>query len=115
MKNFKDWKEKLENYQGKLEKIVVDAGYESEENYILLAENKLTSYIKPSNYEKSKTRKYKKEQEFRKSLKYDKKQDKYISQEGKEFIRCKDRYRKKKSGYIRTTKVYRCFDCNKGG
>ena len=51
----------LENYQGKLEKIVADAGYESEENYVYLAENKLTSYIKPSNYEKLKTRKYKKE------------------------------------------------------
>ncbi|WP_218914860.1 transposase [Peptoniphilus timonensis] len=63
----------LENYQGKLEKIVVDAGYESEENYVYIAENKLTPYIKPSNYEKSKTRKYKKEQEFRESLKYDKK------------------------------------------
>ncbi|WP_455258828.1 transposase, partial [Peptoniphilus asaccharolyticus] len=105
----------LENYQGKLEKIVADAGYESEENYVFLAENKLTSYIKPSNYEKSKTRKYKKEQEFRESLKYDEKQDKYISQEGKEFIRCNDRYRKRKSGYITTTKVYRCFDWNKEG
>lgn len=105
----------LENYQGKLEKIVADAGYESEENYVYLAENKLTSYIKPSNYEKSKTRKYKKDQEFRKSLKYDETQDKYISQEGKEFIRCNDRYRKRKSGYVTTTKVYRCFDWNKEG
>ena len=105
----------LENYQGKLEKIVADAGYESEENYVFLAENKLTSYIKPSNYEKSKTRKYKKEQAFRESLKYDEKQDKYISQEGKEFIRCNDRYRKRKSGYKITTKVYRCFDWNKEG
>ena len=105
----------LENYQGKLEKIVADAGYESEENYVYLAENKLTSYIKPSNYEKLKTRKYKKEQEFRESLKYDEKQDKYISQDGKEFIRCNDRYSKRKSGYITKTKIYRCFDWNKEG
>ena len=105
----------LENYQGKLEKIVADAGYESEENYVYLAENKLTSYIKPSNYEKLKTRIYKKEQEFRESLKYDEKQDKYISQDGKEFIRCNDRYSKRKSGYITKTKIYRCFDWNKEG
>ncbi|WP_019125631.1 transposase [Peptoniphilus grossensis] len=105
----------LENYEGKLEKIVADAGYESEENYVFLAENKLTSYIKPSNYEKSKTRKYKKEQEFRESLKYDERQDKYISQEGKVFVRCKDRYDTKKSGYVSITKVYRCFDWNKEG
>lgn len=58
------------NYPNSLKKIVADAGYESEENYVYLAENNLKSYIKPSNYEKSKTRKYKKEQEFRKSLIY---------------------------------------------
>ena len=87
-------KKKLQKtYPNKLDKIVADAGYESEENYVYLAEHNLTSYIKPSNYEKSKTRKYKKEQSFKKSLIYDKTQDKYISQEGKEFIRCKDRYR----------------------
>ena len=108
-------KDLLEKYPNKLNRIVADAGYESEENYVFLAENNLTSYIKPSNYEKSKTRKYKKEQEFKKSLKYDERQDKYISQDGKEFIRCNDRYRKRKSGYVTTTKVYRCFDWNKEG
>ena len=105
----------LKIYPNKLDKIVADAGYESEENYVYLAENNLTSYIKPSNYEKSKTRKYKKEQEFRKSLVYDKNQDKYKSKEGKEFVRCKDRYRKRKSGYVTTTKVYKCFNWNKAG
>ena len=100
-------------YPNELDKIVADAGYESEENYVYIVENNLTSYIKPSNYEKSKTRKYKKEQEFRESLIYDDIQDKYISEEGKEFIRCNDKYRKRKSGYITTTKVYRCFDRNK--
>ena len=66
-------KDLLEKNPNKLNKIVADAGYESEENYVYLAENNLTSYIKPSNYEKSKTRKYKKEQEFKKSLIYDEK------------------------------------------
>lgn len=50
----------LEKYPNRLEKIVADSGYESEENYVFLAEKRLNSYIKPSNYEKSKTRKYKK-------------------------------------------------------
>ena len=105
----------LKSYPNKLDKIVADAGYESEENYVYLAEHNLTSYIKPSNYDQSKTRKYKKEQEFRKSLVYDETQDKYISKEGKEFIRSNDRYSKRKSGYVTTTKVYRCFDWNKDG
>ena len=116
MYTLKPFLKKLQaNYPNKLDKIVADAGYESEENYVYLAENKLTSYIKPSNYEQSKTRKYKKDQEFRQSLIYDKNQDKYISEEGKEFIRCKDKYDKKKSGYVSISKVYRCFDWNKDG
>jgi len=105
----------LKNHPDKLNKIVADSGYESEENYVFLAENKLTSYIKPTNYEQLKTRKYKKEEEFRNSLRYDKTSDKYISKEGKEFIRCTDRYRKRKSGYTTTSKVYRCFNWNKDG
>ncbi|WP_073997465.1 IS1182 family transposase [Anaerococcus urinomassiliensis] len=105
----------LKSYPNKLDKVVEDAGYESEENYVYLAENNLTSYIKPSNYEQSKTRKYKKEQEFKQSLIYDENQDKYISLEGKFFVRCKDRYDTKKSGYVSMSKVYRCFDWNKDG
>ena len=105
----------LKSYPNKLDKVVADAGYESEENYVYLAENNLTSYIKPSNYEQSKTRKYKKEQEFKQSLIYDESQDKYISPEGKFFVRCKDRYDTKKSGYVSMSKVYRCFDWNKDG
>ena len=38
------------NYQ----KIVADAGYESEENYVYLSKHNQTSYIKPQNYEQLK-------------------------------------------------------------
>lgn len=55
----------------RLEKIVADSGYESEENCVFLAEKGLNSYIEPSNYEKSKTRKYKKDMEFRDRIIYD--------------------------------------------
>ena len=44
--------------------IIADAGYESEENYVYLEENNQTPYIKPQNYELSKTRKYRND-EFR--------------------------------------------------
>ena len=52
--------EKLEEYLDfKYEKIVADAGYESEENYLFMEQNGQISFIKPSNYEISKSRKYK--------------------------------------------------------
>lgn len=37
-------------------KIVADAGYESEENYSFIEENNQISFIKPANYEISKTK-----------------------------------------------------------
>lgn len=49
----------LESKNLKFKNIVADAGYESEENYEYLFNNNYTSYIKPQNYEKQKTRKFK--------------------------------------------------------
>ncbi len=102
-------------YKNKMDKIVCDAGYESEENHVYLDEKKLRAFIKPSNYEISKTRKYKKKQEFRENLIYDKDLDQYKTEEGKIFLRIKDRKKVKKSGYISISKVYKCFDWNLNG
>ena len=49
----------LESKNLKFKNIVADAGYESEENYEYLFNNNYTPYIKPQNYEKQKTRKFK--------------------------------------------------------
>ena len=49
----------LESKNLKFRNIVADAGYESEENYEYLFNNNYTPYIKPQNYEKQKTRKFK--------------------------------------------------------
>lgn len=71
--------------------------------------------MKPSNYEKSKTRKYNKDMKYRNSLIHDEKQDKYLSSEEKDFIQCKDRQKKIKSGNVSITKVYSCFNWDKNG
>ena len=44
--------------QRKVEQVIADAGYESQENYLYLKENGQKSFIKPQNYEISKTTKY---------------------------------------------------------
>ena len=46
-----------ENLNFKYLKIVADAGYESEENYSFIEDNNQIAFIKPANYEISKTRK----------------------------------------------------------
>ena len=52
-------KETEEYLAFKYKKVIADAGYESEENSVFLDKNQQLAFIKPSNYEKSKTRKYK--------------------------------------------------------
>jgi transposase len=47
------------NLKFKYKNITADAGYESEENYLFLEANNQIAFIKPANYEISKTRKYK--------------------------------------------------------
>ena len=46
-----------QNLPFKYHEIVADAGYESEEAYVFLEQNGQESYLKPQNYEISKTRK----------------------------------------------------------
>ena len=93
--------------------IVADAGYESEENYLFIEGNGQVSYIKPNNYEKAKTRKYKKDIGRMENMAYDEENDCYICHNGKEIIWSHDRKEKTATGYIRTTSVYRCEDCKR--
>ena len=58
--------------------IVADSGYESEENYVYLDENNQHAFIKPSNYEISKTRKYKTDISVKENMSYDKENEKII-------------------------------------
>ena len=49
----------VESLPAKYENIIADAGYESEENYVYLEENNQKSFIKPQNYENTKSKKFK--------------------------------------------------------
>ena len=70
------------NLTFKYKEIVVDAGYESEENYGFLEENNQLAYIKPQNYEISKTRKYGMDIGRMENMKYDEEKDCYTCKNG---------------------------------
>lgn len=99
------------SYKGKIENVVADSGYESEENYEYLSARGITSYIKPSNYEIKKTKKYKTNIGRKENMKYDPNEDVYICASGKKLNRLKDRRSITGSGYKITVKRYGCFDC----
>ena len=96
----------------KYHEIVADAGYESEENYVFIEENDQTAYIKPQNYEISKTRKYKKDISRRENMEYHEETDVYICKNGKSLTARYDKKSKSRSGYISTVTVYECEDCS---
>ena len=68
-------------------KIVADAGYESEENYSFIEDNNQIAFIKPANYEISKTRKYKNDISRVENMDYDAESDLFICQNGKKLER----------------------------
>ena len=102
----------MESHLGfKYSEIVADAGYESEENYLFIEGNGQTAYIKPQNYEISKTRKYKKDISRRENMEYHADRDSYICRNGRELTVTNERRSKTASGSVSVKTYYRSPDC----
>ena len=95
----------------KYKNIVADAGYESEENYVFIESNGQDAYIKPANYEISKTNNYRTDIGKFENMTYDPSRDTYICKNGKELKSTGVRRRKSVSGYVSESTVYTCSDC----
>lgn len=101
-----------QNHLGfKYPKIVADAGYESEENYIFIEKNGQQSFIKTSNHEISKTRKYKNDIGKPDNMIYNKDNDFYICKNNKKLVVSGIKNRKSKTGYKKEITSYTCEDC----
>lgn len=96
----------------KYQEIVADAGYESEENYLFLEENGQLAYIKPQNYEMSKTRKYRQDIGRMENMTYDEKADCYYCKNGQVLTVQYEKREKTASGYRRTVTVYGSNGCS---
>jgi transposase len=93
------------------QKIITDAGYESEENYAYLADNKQQAYIKPANYERRKKGKFKKDISKRENMSYDRVRDEYTCANSKKLREVRSETRVSKSGYEIEVTVYACEEC----
>lgn len=105
-------KEAEEYLKFKYKKITADAGYESEENYLFLESNGQTSFIKPANYEISKTRKYQQDIGRIENMDYDKEKDIYSCRNGKTLKAEYLKHSKSKTGYVSEKTIYKCSDCS---
>ena len=93
------------------ENLVADAGYESEENYTYLEEQGQRAYIKPTNYETSKMRKWKKDIGRFENMTYLAEEDAYLCANGRK-IQAIGTYRSTtKTGYTSEKTRYRCESC----
>jgi hypothetical protein len=96
----------------KYKNITADAGYESEENYLFLESNGQLSYIKPANYELSKTRKYKNDIGKIENMAYDQESDSYTCRNGQKLEADHIRHAKSKTGYVSEKTIYKCENCS---
>ena len=91
--------------------VTADSGYESEEGYTYLREQKQKPYIKPQTYEKWKKRSFKKDISKRENMGYDETTDIYTCHAGKKLRPLFIKKQKSKSGYESEVTVYECEDC----
>jgi transposase len=92
--------------------VTADAGYESEENYTYFeGKENQECYIKPQNYERSKTRKFKNNIPLRENMAYDGEKDEYTCQNGKKLKAVYVGKRKSKSGFESEITYYESESC----
>ena len=87
------------------------SGNAASDAYLFIEGNGQTAYIKPQNYEISKTRKYKKDISRRENMEYHADRDSYICRNGRELTVTNERRSKTASGYVSVKTYYRSPDC----
>ena len=104
--------ERVRNRTGRIiSNIIADAGYESEENYLYLDRNGQLAFIKPTNFEISKTRSYRSDISRKENMQYDEERDVYICRNSKELVATHARHSKSSNGYVLETTIYTCSSC----
>jgi transposase len=104
--------EQLSTAKYPVKRVVVDAGYESEENYSYFEEHQqLSLFVKPSNYEQKKKAKYRTDIGRRENMAYDEASDSYTCANGKALAAICVKKTRSSAGYPIETTVYECSEC----
>ena len=102
---------KLEmEHKQRYEEVTADAGYESLDNYLYLEANGQMSFIKPSNYEAQKAKKYRSQIGRIENMQYNKEEDCFICAQGRKLY-CRKVSTEVKNGVPITRAWYRCENC----
>ena len=93
-------------------RVVADSGYESLENYRYLDRHEQEAFIKPNNYESSRTRKFKAQIGRAENMAYYAPGDYYLCKDGRMLARIGTSTEHGKDGIAREVTRYRCEDCS---
>ena len=95
-----------------VQRVAADSSYESEENYNFVdGSEQLSLFVKPSNHEQKKKRKYKTDIGRRENMAYDAEKDEYTCAQGRKLRAAAVKTRKSKTGYVQEVTVYECECC----
>lgn len=95
----------------KYQNVIADSGYENEEGYCYLEEEKQTPYIKPQTYEKWKKKSFKNDISKRENMTYDQDKDEYTCHNKKQLKPTGIIHKKSGTGYQSEVTIYECEDC----
>lgn len=101
-----------EDLSFRFKRLVVDAGYESEENLKYLEGKGMAAFVKPANYEQVGTKKFEKQIGRKENMQYGAEKDCYICHNGKEIKKSRTRQAKTASVYVKEETHYRCSECD---
>ena len=97
-------------HQQRYEEVTTDAGYESLDNYLYLEANGQMSFIKPTNYEAQKAKKFRDQIGRIENMKYNRDEDCFICAEGRK-LHCHKESTQMQDGIPVTRAWYRCESC----
>lgn len=104
--------EKLSQWhQARYEEVVADAGYESLENYLYLEQNGQMCFIKPTNYDQKRTKKFQKQVGRIENMAYDPEGDHFTCAQGRK-LHLRRESTEVQGGQLVSTAWYRCEDCS---
>ena len=105
--------DRMYKYNGEMiiKRLIADAGYESEENYMYLEGKNIEYYIKPQTYEQQKKRSFKKNISKRENMTYNAKTDEYTCHNQKQLKPIHTFNKKSSTGYVSAVTVYECENC----
>ena len=103
------------DYKGmNIDSVVVDSGYESEENYCWFEAHPETElYVKPGNHEVARHKKYRTDISRRENMAYDAQTDTYTCANGKLLQKTREKKTHTASGLEITTTIYECSECDR--